>query len=206
MFKCLDLIWSFDTDLISSQQVRVSSFLSVPASCHPSDAQSCSFCCFSQIFFSPLPSVSKALLLASFLLSIPLLIRVCWRLTCWFPLVRYSQAKFIHFEGESKIVLSIIMKVKVPHSCSTLCDPMDYVACQASLSMEFSSQEYWSGLPFPSPGDLPNPGIKPGSPSLQADSLLSEPSGKPINILVVNFSLFYERKKIVSRWYLSFVY
>ena len=44
--------------------------------------------------------------------------------------------------------------------------------------MEFSRQEYRSGLPFPSPGDLPNPGIEPGSPTLQADALLSEPSGK----------------------------
>ena len=44
--------------------------------------------------------------------------------------------------------------------------------------MGFSRQEYWSGLPFPSPGDLPDPGIKPGSPALQADSLLSEPPGK----------------------------
>ena len=52
------------------------------------------------------------------------------------------------------------------------------VACQALLSMGFSRQEYWSGLPFPSPGDLPDPGIKPGSPVLQADSLLSEPPGK----------------------------
>ena len=46
--------------------------------------------------------------------------------------------------------------------------------------MEFSKQEYWSGLTFPSPGDLPDPGIKPRSPALQADSLLSEPPGKPI--------------------------
>ena len=46
--------------------------------------------------------------------------------------------------------------------------------------MEFSSQEYWSGLPFPSPGDLPDPGIEPGSPALQADSLLSESPGKQI--------------------------
>ena len=45
--------------------------------------------------------------------------------------------------------------------------------------MRLSRQEYWSGLPFPSPGDLPNPGIEPGSPTLQADSLLSEPPGKP---------------------------
>ena len=44
------------------------------------------------------------------------------------------------------------------------------VACQAPLSMGFSRQEYWSGLPFPSPGDLPNPGIEPGSPALQADA------------------------------------
>ena len=42
------------------------------------------------------------------------------------------------------------------------------------------AQEYWSGVPFPSPGDLPDPGIEPGSPSLQADSLPSEPPGKPI--------------------------
>ena len=47
------------------------------------------------------------------------------------------------------------------------------VAHQALLSMEFSRQEYWSGLPFPSPGDLPNPGIKLGFPALQADSLPS---------------------------------
>ena len=45
--------------------------------------------------------------------------------------------------------------------------------------MEFSRPEYWSGLPFPSPGDLPNPGIEPGSPILQADALLPEPPGKP---------------------------
>ena len=53
------------------------------------------------------------------------------------------------------------------------------VAHQAPQSMEFFRQEYWSGLPFPSPGDLPNPGIKPGSPALQADALPSEPPGKP---------------------------
>ena len=52
------------------------------------------------------------------------------------------------------------------------------VARQAPLSMAFPRQEYWSGLPFPSPGDLPNPGIEPGSPTLQADDLLSEPPGK----------------------------
>ena len=48
-----------------------------------------------------------------------------------------------------------------------------------ALSMGFSRQEYWSGLPFPSAGDLPNPGIEPRSPALQADALTSEPPGKP---------------------------
>ena len=52
------------------------------------------------------------------------------------------------------------------------------VACQAPLSIGFSRQEYWSGLPFPSPGDLPNPGIEPGSPTLHTDSLTCEPPGK----------------------------
>ena len=51
------------------------------------------------------------------------------------------------------------------------------VAHQAPPSMEFSRQEYWNGLPFLSPGDLPNPGIEPGSPALQADTLPSEPPG-----------------------------
>jgi len=54
------------------------------------------------------------------------------------------------------------------------------VAYQAPLSMGFSRQEYWNGLPFPSPGDLPHPGIKLRSPALQADALPSEPPGKPI--------------------------
>ena len=53
------------------------------------------------------------------------------------------------------------------------------VTYQAPLSMGFSRQECWSGLPFPSPGDLPDPGIEPGSPALQADALPSEPPGKP---------------------------
>ena len=52
------------------------------------------------------------------------------------------------------------------------------VACQAPLSMGFPRQGYWSGLPFPSPEDLPDPGIEPGSPALQTDSLPFEPPGK----------------------------
>ena len=56
-----------------------------------------------------------------------------------------------------------------------------FVTPWTKQSMEFSRPEYWSGLPFPSPGDLPNPGIELRSFSSQADSLLSEPSGKPRN-------------------------
>ena len=56
---------------------------------------------------------------------------------------------------------------------SDSCDPMD-CNLQAPLSLGFSRQEYWGGLPVPSPGDLPNPGIKPRSPALQADSLPTE--------------------------------
>ena len=66
-------------------------------------------------------------------------------------------------------------------SCPTLCDTWT-LARQASLSMKFPRQENWSGLPFPPPGDLLDPGIKPkspGSPALQVDSLMLEPLGKP---------------------------
>ena len=52
------------------------------------------------------------------------------------------------------------------------------IACQGPLSMGFSRQEYWSRLPFPSPGNVPKPGIEPRSPALRADSLPSEPSAK----------------------------
>ena len=58
------------------------------------------------------------------------------------------------------------------------------VAYQASPSMGFSRQEYQSGLPFPSPGYLPSPGIKPGSPTLQADTLPLEPQGKPLTFIL----------------------
>ena len=64
-------------------------------------------------------------------------------------------------------------------SCVQLFVTLWTVACQAPLPMEFSRHEYWSGLPFPSPGDLSDPGIEPGSPALQAYSLPSEPPGEP---------------------------
>ena len=68
---------------------------------------------------------------------------------------------------------------KVAQSCPTLCDPMKCSLSGSSIHGIFQA-ECWSGLPFPSPGDLPYPGNEPGSPSLQADALPSEPPGKPL--------------------------
>ena len=70
----------------------------------------------------------------------------------------------------------------VTNSCLTLVTPQT-VARQAPLPMGFSRQGYWSGLPFPSPGDLPDPGIRPGSPALQADSIATEPPWNPHYII-----------------------
>ena len=72
----------------------------------------------------------------------------------------------------------VFMKVKSLSRVRLFVTPWT-VAYKAPPSMGFSRQEYWSGLPFPSPGDLPNPGTEPRSPVLQADSLLSKPPGKP---------------------------
>ena len=91
--------------------------------------------------------------------------------------------------GNECVVVKNMSYVPCAQSCPTLCDPMDcmgcdpmYVTpCQAPLSMEFSRQEYWSRLPFPSPGDLPNLRIEPVSSmsrALQEDSLPAEPVGK----------------------------
>ena len=65
------------------------------------------------------------------------------------------------------------------------------VALQDPLSMGFSGQEYWSGLPFPSPGELPNPRIEPGSPVLQADSLPTELQGKPEVLMALKESVTF---------------
>ena len=94
-----------------------------------------------------------------------------------------------NYENEKKKSQNQISKVlyqgtryrRIPTTCT--------IACQVPLSMEFSRPEYWSGQPFPSPGDLPNPGIDPKSPALQADSLPSKPQGKSkdrINCYIYN--------------------
>ena len=74
---------------------------------------------------------------------------------------------------------ALYLKMKVK-SCPTLCNPMDCSLPGHPLSVGFSGQEYWSGLPFPSAGDLPDPEIKPQSLALQADALPSEPPGKSL--------------------------
>ena len=80
------------------------------------------------------------------------------------------------------------------------------VVCQASLSMEFSGKEYWSGSPFPSAGDLPKAGTEPGTPALQADSLPSEPPGNPLYrkhcILILDVFLYFFFPK--ERFYYEF--
>ena len=70
------------------------------------------------------------------------------------------------------------MEVLVTQLCLILCDSID-CSLPGSSVHGILQQEYWSGLPFPSPGDLPDPGIKPGSPALQANSLPYEPLRKP---------------------------
>ena len=75
-------------------------------------------------------------------------------------------------------------------SCAQLFVILWTVACQALLSMGFSRQEYWSGLPCPLPGDLPNPGVKSGHPALQAASLPSEPQGNMYTHVRVMMNLY----------------
>ena len=80
------------------------------------------------------------------------------------------------------ILYIVVVIVVHTQSCPTLCNPTD-CSCQAPSSMGFSRRKYWSGLPFPPPGDLPNPGLKPlspESPALQADSLPLSHWGSPI--------------------------
>ena len=88
-----------------------------------------------------------------------------WKRSVFIPIPKKGNAKECSSESE------------VAQSPPTLCDPMD-CRLPGSSSMGFSRQEYWSGLPFTSPGDLHDPGIEPGSPIFQADALTSEPPGK----------------------------
>ena len=93
--------------------------------------------------------------------------------------------------------------------CLTLLDPIDCSWLGSSVH-GFSRQEYWSGLPFPPPGDLPNPGIEPGSPALQADSLPSDLPGKPImwkvSIKLIYFLSHYLKQLFIHLFWLCWVF
>ena len=90
-----------------------------------------------------------------------------------------------HTKGKTCVLKSKQKTVQVAQSCPTLCNPMDF-------SMEFSRPKHWSMQPFPSPGDLPNPGIEPRSPTLQVDALPAESQGKPKNTGVGRLSLLQQ--------------
>ena len=83
--------------------------------------------------------------------------------------VNTQQSREECYEDPLLIKLAAASEVKVAQLCPILCKPM-YCYHQAPLSTDFSKPEYWSGLPFPSPGDLSDPRIQPRSPALQADS------------------------------------
>ena len=74
--------------------------------------------------------------------------------------------EWIAHEYQFLVCMKVKSESEVTQSCPTLCNPMGSSLHQAPPSMGFSSQEYWSGLPFPSPGDLPDPGTEPRSPTL----------------------------------------
>ena len=100
--------------------------------------------------------------------------------------VDHGWLKLIESETMDKRPLLLLLRC---FSHIQLCVTLWTAACQAPLSMVFSRQEYWRRLPCPPPGDLPDPGIKPRSHSLQADSLPPEPPGKPKNSEVGSLSL-----------------
>ena len=90
---------------------------------------------------------------------------------------------YVHTQTCTRIFRTVLSIPFIHFSHVRLCVTLRTVDHQAPPSMGFSRQEYWSGLPFPSPGDLPDSGIEPRSPTLQADYLLSEPPGKPRSIV-----------------------
>ena len=107
----------------------------------------------------------------------------CWRQTS-FPVNEPPEAKKISLGEDNviqnlKLCLKYVMSERKSLSCIRFFATPWTVACKSPLSLEFSQQECWSRLPFSSPGDLPDPGIRSGSSALHMDYLLSEPLGKP---------------------------
>ena len=114
--------------------------------------------------------------------SIAKLVQIALFLGCSVSVKSYAvyRSRIIKIVQSTKHLLVVVVKLL---SCVRLFATPWTVAYQAPPFMGFSRQEYWSGLPFPSPGDLPDPGIKPRSPTSQADALTSEPPGKPKHVL-----------------------
>ena len=123
-------------------------------------------------------SCSSTIYWKDYLCSIVLLLLFCWISIDYMYLLYLTSIDYIY-----RLLCSIW--VKSLSRVQLFATPW-IVAYQPALSIGFSRQEYWSGLPFPSPGDLPEPGIEPGSPTLQADVLPSEPPRKhvPFNCLL----------------------
>ena len=103
-----------------------------------------------------------------------LVMRLLFLINCMFKSSAHSNNTVVCF-----LFAELKVKSEMAQSCPTLCDPVD-CSPPAPPPMGFSRQEYWSGLPFPSPGDLPNPGIEPRFLALQADTLTSEPPGNTV--------------------------
>ena len=106
-------------------------------------------------------------------------LRIFLRRAHWLSIVVHLEYSSLYWLSSFPVSLKSEVKVKSLSWARLFATPWT-VAYQAPPSMGFSRQEYCSGVPFPSPGDLPNSGIEPGSPTFQADALTSEPPGKPI--------------------------
>ena len=141
---------------------------------HPNPGQPTKISCprFLHLYNSPFLLHKDGLQIGSSTVPghIQALIKEVWTLTCI--------CMYIRMYACMCACMYTLSESEVTQSCLFATPWM--VTYQALLSMGFSRQEYWSGLPFPSPGDLPNPGIEPGSPALQTDALPSEPLGKPM--------------------------
>ena len=106
----------------------------------------------------------------------------------------WCQKDWRHADYFSKIAELFLLLKCLLLSCVQLFATPWIIVHQAPLSMGFPRQEYWSGLPFPSPGDTPDPGMELSSPALQANSLPSEPLGKPYftTYMCINVLFFFE--------------
>ena len=155
--------------------------------------------------------ILKALLMLVYLLSREAFCKLNQLSSCVIPAVNHLSPIFLTelvatelfllcLEAHSVALFENVIKLRWSHvrleklkvimlvtqSCLTLCDPMDHSHI-APLSVRFSRQEFWSGLPFPSPGDIPDPGIKPESSTSREDSLLSKSPRSAINVMTVSW-------------------